>query len=120
MFLSNSSNLATDLHVFRDTGSQCVAVRLLAYTFLEQDAVDSSGAGGCSKTVPGEPDKFRASGCGQESRQGVPKGLGFFLKKKKVTGNVGYPRAACCLTNVEIPGIVQRSSLYLVIPEFEP
>ena len=49
MILSNSSIFATDLGVFGDTSSQCVAVRLLAYKFPGQGAVGSSGASGFSK-----------------------------------------------------------------------
>ena len=39
VFLLHSAIFATGLPVFRDTGSQCVAVRLLACTFSGQDAV---------------------------------------------------------------------------------
>ena len=45
----------------RETGSQCVAVRLLACP--KQAAVGSFGAGGSSKTFPDVPYQFRVSGC---------------------------------------------------------
>ena len=51
VFLSNSSTLAMDLPSFRETGSPDVAVRPLAYTSPEEDAVGSSGADGFSKNV---------------------------------------------------------------------
>ena len=59
MFLSNSSALATDLRVLRDTSSPCVAVRRLAYTFPKHDAVGSSDTDGFSIPFPGVPNKFR-------------------------------------------------------------
>ena len=68
---SDSSIRATDLPVFRYTSSQCVAEALLAYTFLEKDAVGSSDTDGYTKTIPGMPH-----GCGLESRRSFPNELG--------------------------------------------
>ena len=69
MSLFISSTLATALPVFRDTGSPCVAVRLLARTFPERDAVGHSlRADGCSKTFPDVRHEFGVASCKQESR----------------------------------------------------
>ena len=73
---TDSLIFATDLPVFGDTGSQCVAVRLLADTLPEQDAIGSSGADGFPKTFPSVPNKFRVSRCGQESRLSLPRRRG--------------------------------------------
>ena len=93
---------------------QFSAVRLLAYTSPGQDAVGSSGASGFSKTFPCVPNEFRV-GCGQESRRSIPKGLG------TMKGLGTWNNAEVLVSRSrENPSSRSESSLFLVVPEFEP
>ena len=90
--------------------------KILANTFPEQ-AVGSSGADGFSKTFPGVPNEFRVSGCGIESWQG--------LSQKNLEGLKDDSARAVTESSLlsQDHGNLwnnSESSLYLVIPVFEP
>ena len=90
MFLSNSSIFA-DLPMFRDTGSQCVAVRLLAYTFLQEDAVGSSGADGSEKRFLA---CYISSVC---QAAGQNRGKAFQMNSEQLKDNWERGIIKCCL-----------------------
>ena len=107
---------ANYLPVFRDTGSQCVAKKLLAYTFPRQGAVGSFGAGGFAETFPDVRHEFRVSGCKQESRLSSPRGL------EQLQDDWERGITQSCLPSQDHGNPWNRSetSLYLAIPESEP
>ena len=72
VWLFGSSNLATNFSVLASKGSPIVPVELLAYTFLPQTAVGSSGADGSTKTFPGVQHKSYVFS-GLQSKRGFPK-----------------------------------------------
>ena len=90
-------------------------MRLLACTFLTEKDVGSSGADGFTKTLPNMLHMIRVSGCGPESRQGIPNELGTI----KDDWERGIIQSSLLSQDHDNLWIRLESSLFLVISEYD-